>query len=504
MNRISTFLLVALLVFSGNRLQAQQDAQQEQGGNIVKQLNLQEVVALAREQSLMAILSRHRYRSSYWAFKSHRAEYLPSLTLNATLPSLTNATEAVPQPDGSYIYRNRSVMQNSLDLELNQNIGFTGGRIFMSSQLQRTDNWRDEHSTDYLAYPVTIGFYQPINGYNRLKWDKKIEPMKFEQAKLEYINSMEEVSQRAVGYFFDMALAQINLQTAIKNMANSDTLYNIATGRYQLGTIAEDELLSMELGFLNAGAAMNKSTIDLELSKSRLRTFLGFNDRVNLELLLPAEIPDLELDYTRIQQEAEANNPEVMDMKRQLLEAQKSVAEARSQKGFRGNLYAEFGLNQYDETLAGAYQNLQPQERINIGIQMPILDWGQGKGRYKMATSAEEVVRTNVQQSMINFDENVFLQVMSFNLQDDQVDIAAKSDTIADLRYEVAKQRFLIGRIDVLGLNDALEAKDRARSGFVQALRAYWNYFYDIRALTLYDWVRDEKLIEDYEDLLDQ
>ena len=134
---------------------------------------------------------------------------------------------------------------------------------------------------------------------------------------------------------------------------------------------------------------------------------------------------------------------------------------------------------------------------------MPILDWGMGKGQYKMAQSAEEVVKMDVSQSMIDFDENIFLQVMQFNLQDDQVRIASKADTIADLRYEVTKQRFLIGKIDVLDLKVALEEKDVARRSFVEALRNYWNYYFDLRGLTLYDWQKDVKLSEDFDDLLD-
>ena len=104
---------------------------------------------------------------------------------------------------------------------------------------------------------------------------------------------------------------------------------------------------------------------------------------------------------------------------------------------------------------------------------------------------------------IFDFDENIFLQVMQFNLQDDQVRIASKADTIADLRYEVTKQRFLIGKIDVLDLNVALEEKDVARRGYVEALRNYWNYYYDLRGLTLFDWQKGVRLSEDFDDLLD-
>ncbi len=235
----------------------------------------------------MGLMARHRFRGSYWEYRTHIARYRPGLSLEATVPSLNNVMESVTQPDGSEKFVSTSNMQTGLDLQLNQNIGFTGGRVFVTSQLIRNDNFNEEPPTTYLAYPVTIGLVQPINGYNPLSWDRKIEPMKYEEAKLEYVNTMERVSQRAVGYFFDLALAQINLEIAKKNFANTDTLYQIALGRYQLGTIAENELLQMELSSLNAGAAINEANIDLALRRSRLRSFLGFNDRINLELILP-------------------------------------------------------------------------------------------------------------------------------------------------------------------------------------------------------------------------
>ncbi len=304
---------------------------------------------MAHEQSLMALMSRHQFRSSYWEFRSHQASTRPGLTLEGTLPSLTNATESVIQPDGTEEFVERSFMRTSLDMQLNQNIWLTGGRVFVSSQLQRNDNFGEEPPTNYLSYPVTIGIMQPINGYNEFKWDRKIEPMKYEAAKLTYINTMERVSQQSVRYFFDLALAQINLEIAEKNLANSDTLYQIAQGRYQLGTIAENDLLQLELSRLNSETQYNEATIDLELRKSRLRSFLGFNERVSLKLILPNRVPEITMDYNRTLAEARENNPEILTMEQQLLEAERAVAEARSQKGIRGDLFAQIGFSGVDE-----------------------------------------------------------------------------------------------------------------------------------------------------------
>lgn len=491
-----------IFIWMGLALAIQVSAQSQSEVEI-KTLTLKEVIEVAHEQSLMALMSRHQFRSSYWEYRSHQANYRPGLTLEGTLPSLTNATESVIQPDGTEEFVQRSNMKTSLEMQLNQNIAFTGGRIFATSVLQRNDNFGQDPPNTYLAYPVTIGIMQPINGYNEFKWDRKIEPLKFEQAKLQYLNTMERVSQQSVRYFFDLSLAQINLEIAEKNMANSDTLYQIATGRYQLGTIAENDLLQLELSRLNSETALNEATIQLEIRKSRLRSFLGFNEKVSLQLILPREVPLMELDFDRTLAEAKENNPEILNMQRQLMEAQQAVAEARSRKGFRGDLFAQFGLSGNDYDIPSAYSNLDRQQRVEVGIQVPILDWGMGKGQYRMAQSAEEVVKMDVSQSMIDFDENIFLQVMQFNLQDDQVAIASKADTIADLRYEVTKQRFLIGKIDVLELNVALEEKDRSRRDYVESLRNYWDYYYDLRGLTLFDWQKGVKLSEDFDDLLD-
>lgn len=465
-------------------------------------LTLDDVIEVAREQSPMATSARHQFRRSYWEFRSFQASFLPSLTLNSTLPDFNRSIERNIQDDGTEQFVPTHRMNSSLELEVSQNVGFTGGNIFVNSSLQRIDNLGENADLRYLSYPVTIGFSQPINGYNSFKWEKKIEPAKYEEAKKQLIHTLEQVGNRAVGYFFDLILAQINLEMANKNYANNDTLYHIAEGRYQLGTIAENELLQMELGFLNAGTALNAANIDLQVKQFRLRSFLGYSEKVDIELVVPSDIPDVSIDMGVALQEAYTNNPEIMQLDRNLLEAEQNVARAKSEKGLQANLFALYGLSKNSEDLGGVYVDPSDQQRLRVGFEIPILDWGLGRGQFKMAQSAQEVVKTNVVQSRSDFEQQLFLQVMQFNLQDDQLTIASKADTIAEKRYEVTKQRFLIGRIDVLDLNVALEEKDRARRGYVQALRNYWDYFYNLRILTLYDWLSDKKLEQDFNEIL--
>ena len=114
----------------------------------------------------------------------------------------------------------------------------------------------------------------------------------------------------------------------------------------------------------------------------------------------------------------------------------------------------------------------------------------------------QEVTRINVLQAEIDFEQEVMLQVLQFNLQDDQVRIAAKADTIAQNRYIVTKERFLIGNVVVTDLNIALTDKDAATRNYLTTLYNYWSYYFNIRKLTLFDFEVQAPLIEDFDSLL--
>ncbi|MEA1896989.1 MAG: TolC family protein, partial [Bacteroidota bacterium] len=222
-----------------------------------------------------------------------------------------------------------------------------------------------------------------------------------------------------------------------------------------------------------------------------------------IELIIPDEIPDLTVDVSQALSLAYENNPEILGLERQLIEAERDVAVARGEKGLNANLTARFGYSGSGATAPDAYTDFDNTQMVNLQFSMPIMDWGLGRGKYKMAQSNQEVVRTNVMQDRIDFDQSVFLTISQFNFQDDQLSIAAKSDTIASRRYEVTKQRFLIGKIDVLELNVADSEKDVAKRNFITALRNYWTDFYNVRRLTLYDFIKNEALTADFDSLVD-
>ncbi|MGQ9620990.1 MAG: TolC family protein [Bacteroidales bacterium] len=477
--------------------------QNTEAQTVKKVLTLDEVIKIAEDQSPSALMAKHRFRASYWQYRSYQAQYLPSLTLTGTVPDFNNGLEKLYNSElDQYIYRQKTTISTTNTLSLSQAIGPLGTVISLSSDLTLYKDIEKKLPVNYITNPVFINIRQPIRRYNTLKWQARIEPLRYEMAKKEYLNTMEEIHMNAVQNFFMLALAQINKQISEMNYSNADTLYRIAEGRYQLGTIAEDDLLQMQLSFLNAETARKQADMNLRDRQIRLASFLGYNENVEIELIIPSEIPALQVDMQEVLNLALSNNPDIVNQRINTLNAQSSLAQARTSRGITADMFASLGYNQQSTEFIRAYENLSNSQRVRIGFTIPILDWGQGRGKYKMALSSLELAEVQEKQALSNFQQNLFLDVAQFNLQAEQVAIAAKSDTVAMRRYEVTKARFLIGKISVLDLNDADSRKDSNRRAYIQSLQQYWTYFYNIRALTLYDFINRKPIEVDFEKLL--
>lgn len=472
----------------------------------IKKYTLNQVIELAQKQSPDAQKAKHSFRYSYWSYRFFKADYLPLLQLDASIPNFNRSFNQVSSAnDGSIRYILQSSSNYSVDLSLSQKIGLTGGNVFLSTGLRRLDNfYNDTSTTDYLSNMVNIGIRQPIFNFNAYKWLKKIEPMKYEEAKRKVVETNEQIASTAVEYFFSFLIAQLERKIAIKNYANYDTLYKIALGRYTLGKIAENELLQLELNLLNARANVEKSELNYENRSFVFKSYLRIKSDEDIELVPPVITPDYVISPEIAISEAENNSSQGLEFKRRLIEAERDVNRAKTEGRFDAELYAMFGLTQSSDMIQKAYENPLDQERVELGIRVPLLDWGKARGEIKMAESNQDLVTTAVEQEIIDFKQNVFISVMEFNMQKNQLFIAAKSDTVAQKRYDVTQKRYMIGKInDVLELSNAQVDNDNAKIGYYRSLMNFWRSYYEIRRLTHYDFIRNMPIMIDFEDLLE-
>ncbi|CCY49659.1 MULTISPECIES: TolC family protein [Bacteroides] len=466
-----------------------------------RKITLGEAIALARTQSVDAAVALNELKTSYWEYRTFRADLLPEVNLTGTLPNYNKSYNSYQNSDGTYGFVRNNYLGLSGDLSIDQNIWFTGGKLSLTTSLDYIKQFGGEGKEKFMSVPVSLELTQPIFGVNKLKWDRRIEPVRYEEAKAAFISATEDVTRKTITYFFQLLLAKEVLATARQNQLNAEHLYKVAGAKREMGQISENELLQLKLSALNAKAAVTEAMSDLNAKMFQLRAFLGMGENEKLEPVLPESVPDVQIKYDVVLNKALERNSFAQNIRRRQLEADYAVATARG--NLRSvDLFASVGYTGLDNEFAGAYNHLLDNQIVQVGVKIPFLDWGKRRGKVRVAKSNREVVLSKIRQEQMNFNQDIFLLVEHFNNQAQQLSIAKEADLIAQQRYKTSIETFLIGKINTLDLNDAQNSKDEARQKHISELYNYWSYFYQIRSLTLWDFERGTKLEVDFEEVI--
>ncbi|MDR0995462.1 MAG: TolC family protein [Tannerella sp.] len=466
-----------------------------------RQLDLKEAIRIAQLHSVDAAVALNELRTAYWQYRAYQADQLPEVVFTGTLPAYNNNYDKYQQSDGSYTY----VQDNSLALDgevsVNQNIALTGGKVSLSSSLDFNRQLGTGAYNEFMSLPVSLTLTQPIFGVNDQKWNRRIEPLRYREAKASYLESVEDVTVTTITNFFNLLSAQENLEVAKQNLDNADKLQRIAVARRKIGQISESELMQLNLSALQAKGLLTEAESNLRAQMFQMRSFLGLSEQDTLVPVLPERIPPMRMDYNEVLEMAQENNAFAKRMARTQLEADYAVATAKG--NLRSiSLNASIGYTGTEHTIAGAYNPLRGNQVVEVGLSIPLLDWGKRKAKVKTAESNRELLLSQNRQEEQNFNQNIFLLVENFNNQATQLEIAEKADTLASKRYATAIEAFMLGHIDILDLNDARNSKDEARLKHVTELQKYWTYYYDLRGLTLYDFIHHTNLDADFRALI--
>lgn len=468
-----------------------------------REITLNEAIAMARIQSVDAAVALNELKTAYWEFRTFRADLLPEVNLTGTLPSYNKSYSSYQNSDGSYGFVRNNTLGLTGDLSIDQNIWLTGGKLSLTSSLDYIKQLGAGGDRHFMSVPVTLQLTQPIFGVNNIKWNRRIEPVRYAEAKAAFITATEEVTMRAITYYFNLLLAKENLGTAKQNQTNADHLYEVALAKRKMGQISENELLQLKLSALNAKAALTEAESDLNAKMFQFRAFLGVGEDEVLNPVLPEAVDGPRMEYNQVLNKALERNSFAQNIRRRQLEADYEVATARG--NLRSvDLFASVGYTGENRNFPAVYRNLQDNQIVQVGVKIPILDWGKRRGKVRVAKSNRDVVLSKIRQEQINFNQDIFLLVEHFNNQAQQLDIAKEADAIAQQRYRTSIETFLIGKINTLDLNDAQNSKDEARQKHISELYYYWYYYYQIRSLTLWDFRTNTELEADFDEIIRQ
>jgi outer membrane protein TolC len=468
-----------------------------------RMLTMDDVVRLAQENSILGMSYRNYYLSSYWSFRSFKAEYRPALTLNSNLLNFDRSiVELQDFKTGEKAYRANYSLSNDIGLTIRQNIALTGGTLSLSTQLNRLDQFDPERKTSYYAQPLFLTYSQSLWGFNRFKWNKKIEPLNYELAKRLYIENMEQVAQTAVNYFWNYASAKASYERALTSFDESKRLYQTALTRFDMGTIEREKLLQLELSVLNDSLALNSRQLSMRTALNQLCSFIGAPENATVLLNISYTVPVVALDYEEVLARALANSSFQLNQTIQGLQADQGVAEAKANRGLSASVNARFGMSGTAATFDESFATLKDQEVVGISLSIPIVDWGLGKGRVKMSMAQAERTHSELEQKMVDFRQDLFTQVTEFNNQYSQCEISRRAAEIAEESYNIALKNFGTGTLSVTDMNQIRTERDNAVNQYITNIGNFWNSYFGIRSKTLFDYLTGTDINVEFDKLL--
>jgi len=245
---------------------------------------------------------------------------------------------------------------------------------------------------------------------------------------------------------------------------------------------------------LRARAALDGAKLERDRTEAALRRLINLHTSEPLSIVPPDVVPLVKADPDTAVAQALANSSIMEQNELEALQAARRANEAKYQNRFGASVNARMGFNQSASQFGQAYQSLLGQQKLSVGVQMPLMQWGAGGADVQAARAEQSRAASSGQARREQLEEDARFAALQLVQSRRMVAIAAKADTVAAKRFEVAKNRYVIGKIGISDLYIAQQEKDQALNADVQALRTFWSNYYRLRRVTLYDFVQNRRI----------
>lgn len=481
---------VAALLIAAGRLDAQQPTPEP------RVLTLAEAIAIAERQGLAADVARDSRDAARWRDRAFSARLLPQLSFGGQAVNLDRSINPVLQDDGTTLLLRQRNTVSAMGMTVSQPIPWTGTELTMSSLVARYDILGADNSTNrfWRTEPIVFGIRQSIFRPRSRVWDMRQQDIAASIAERLYLEVREENAASTASAFFDYYAATVALANATSNAAVNDTLYTLNTGRYEVGKIGENDLLQSELALLRSRTSLDGARLERSRTEASLRRLLNLPVGQPIEVVPPKDLPTIHADPDTAVQQALRNASATEQMELEAVIAKRRLSEARLNNGFGATIDAQVGVNQTATQFGAAYDAPLPKQSLRLGVEMPFFQWGGARAEVQAARADEARVRSSARARREALEEEARFAALQLTQTGRVLAISAKADTVATKRFEVAKNRYVIGKIGIGDLYIAQNEKDQAVVAYVQALRAYWTAYYRLRRVTLYDFAEGKRL----------
>lgn len=453
-----------------------------------KILELPTAIQLAADSSIMIRKALSEYRIACREYEIYKAYQKPSLTLTMTPGQYNrNIIRRYVSEEDRDVYRAQQALYSYGQLSIKQNVGFTGGTLFINSDLGYYQTFGENSYKQITTVPVSFGYSQQLIGYNAFKWDRKIEAEKIRVARQKLSYAMEANAINVSTLYCESMQAQMQIELAQEYKSICDTLYNRGCYQGEIGRLSKSDLLILKLEQTKASNRLSDAKIQFQNSLQNLYDYIGCTMSDSIVFVIPTVPSDIKMSPQEAIQLALQNSPLQGERKTAVLIAQQEVDKANKQRYMEATLDVTIGFNQVANLFKEAYKKPMRQEMLSVGLTISLVDWGIRKRNLANAKEALENAELDEAESILRITREVSNLLQTFNQNLKDLYMMQEAIDVANQLAQESLRKFTLGRESIDDLLENNQRVNTARLDYIVKLKECWINYYSIRLYTLCD-----------------
>jgi len=377
---------------------------------------------------------------------------------------------------------------------VSQPILFTDARVSLVNRFGYKDSYSEftNATTKGFSNNLSINLDQPLFTYNRTKLQLKQLQLALENAQLNYALQLLSLERQVAQAYYYVYQQQQSLEIAKQAYENMKLSYEISKNKVEAGLSAQDELYQAELNLATTKSDFENKQVSLENAKDDFKILIGMDLYDDFVVLPDISVDTIPVDIAFAIDHGLKNRMELRQREISIENSQFELIQTKALNEFKGNLSLSVGLFGDNEKFSDVYANPTDNESVALSLTIPLWDWGEKKSRIKATEASIESAKISFE----NEQNNIILGIRKIyrnliNLQN-QIEIARKSVTNAQLTYELNLERYKNGDLTGMDLNIYQNQLSERQLAYTNALISYKLELLNLKIQTLYDFEKKE------------
>ena len=451
-----------------------------------------------------------------WAAK---AGYRTRITGNIYTPAYDEGFTLVEQVEGNPVAKQFGSFQMRGTLDIIQPmpwIPFGGGDLTFRSEAYQLNSWTPSRTIPDLDIKsnkfftsLSLIVNKPLFTINEVALELESAELNYERQSRRFKRMELDLVYEVTNSFYLLYRLSQQHEINIEKVRRQEDIYNTTKNKYDAGLIAEVDAMQAEVDLIRDQNELKESEGRLNEQEAAFKQLIGVPLATQVKVITELELKRVVIDVTRAIGLALQNRSEIVEQQINIEDQKISIKQTDARVAINGNLRGYYTFSGFSDPalpygtstadlLSSSWDVLKqtPNRGITFNLEVPIWDWGRNKAQVDAAKAVLTRDELTLDNLYVTIEREVRDVVRKVDEAWDRVEMLARSREVAERSFDISLQRFANGDITSTELARASDQLNDAKLSYLTAYNEYKLALADLRRKTLYDFEKDQPLVE--------